>query len=177
MQTTSRSVKALQPESGTGWPLPETTDHSIYRTGRESGGRKDRGEAPVREREVPVGKKGSCGLQPVVWGPVAGMWNGVLVFCAQNGEVSREAQRTMESADNGLLHLRTQAHAHKSQCGSPSLQPDTHKSVPTRLASFTVLSDIHNSHYEDYNSWYVIISFDIWITHIFAVHTSCQALF
>lgn len=44
---------------------------------------------------------------------------------------------------------------------TPELQFNTHKSVPTRLASFTLLSDIHNSHYEDCNARYVIISFDM----------------
>lgn len=77
------------------------------------------------------------------------------------------------SEDNGLLHLHTQAHAHKASVGArppatPELQFTTHKSVPTRLASFTLLSDIHNSHYGDRKSWYLIISFDMNNLHIFS---------
>jgi hypothetical protein len=121
-----------------------------------------------RQRVGPSQGEGSaCGRKGKLWLAASSLvtcgwdveWG--LSVCAQNGEVASEAQRTMESADNGLLHLHTQAQAHKSQRGSPTLQPPqsyslphTHKTVPTRLASFTLLSDIRNSHCEDCNSRY-----------------------
>lgn len=125
-----------------------------------------------------MGVTGSCGLQAVAWGPVAGMRNGVLVFCAQNVEVEREreGQRMMESSDNGLLHKHAQACAciqkplwEPRPPATPGLQLTTHKPVPQGRLPYP--TECHPySPYEDCYSWDLIIAFAMSNLHICIAH-------
>lgn len=135
VQTTSGPGRVHQPESGTGWLLPETTDHNVHGDRKRKLREESQREVPAREREVPVGVTGSCGLRAVAWG-LTGMWNGVSVFAhrmAKLQEMERvrgqRSQQTMGSYTRTRRHLRTKASTQPASLRSPQGCSSPHTSL------------------------------------------------
>lgn len=166
VQATSGPERVHQPESGTGWLLPETTDHSIHGNRKRKLREESQREAPARERELPVGVTGSCGLWAVAWGPAAGMWNGVLVFAHRMAKL-QEMERVRVQRSQQTMGSYT--HAHAGTCAQKPAHSQPACSHPGAAAHHTQacpplphpLSDNHNFPYEDCYSRYLIISFDM----------------
>lgn len=135
------------------------------------------------EQRGPRSGRGKCrGRKRKPWLAASGLGT-----CGRDVEWACSVLRTewrsfkLGSEDDGVSRQWALTLAHAGTCAqkpawepqppaTPELRLATHKSVPTKLASFTPLSDIHSSHYEGCSSRYLIISFDMNTLHAGSAH-------